>query len=409
MPPGESTSLREHLFGVHHCRGALHVCRYVYAHCHPLLTEELVGLPGQQRCAILYATDPEALNSSVLSGQFARRIGRREAAHSSGRPPCRGGGSRRRIREGFLPGSLKLSDVGTLWNAPQRMRAGTERGGISDMQMHKLADGIYALLAQIGAPEGDSNSGLVVGNREAALIDCDIRRWDDMREQIREVTDVPIRYLIDTHDNFDHASGNVIFDPGETVIVASEACRDLLARDPDGHRTKIAQSGAFGAADDCAELEERLLPDIAAVGLLTLHLGGRVLDLVPVGHAHTAGDMVVYLRDEKILFAGDVLFEGCHPVARNARLDDWLEVLSSLRQWPISRTVPGHGAIREEYENIADMEDYFQVVRSRVRELKDAGASASEVQEKIDLDEYADWGKSGWVPATVRKLYEGLP
>lgn len=274
------------------------------------------------------------------------------------------------------------------------------------MKIQELADGVYAILADPGHPQGDSNFGLVVGDDEAVLIDSDVRRSEEVELEIRRVTDVPIRYLVDTHDNYDHASGNVAFDPRDTVIVSSEACRDRLARDRDGHKARLLETDAIRNAGGEQVLDSRLLPDITVTGTLNLHIGSRVLELIAVGHAHTPGDLVVYLPDEGILFAGDVLFESCHPVTRSADIGNWLRVLSNLKEKPISLTVPGHGRVRREFKNIESLDDYFRTLRSRVEELKGTGASLSEVQERISLAEYEDWGKERWLPATIENVYQ---
>ncbi len=276
------------------------------------------------------------------------------------------------------------------------------------MRIQELTPGVYAVLADIGHPQGDSNFGLVMGENEAVLIDCDVRRRDDVELEIRKVTDVPIRYLVNTHDNYDHASGNVAFDPRDTVILASEACRHLLAGDRDGHKARLLETDAVRNAGGREVLDRRLLPDITVAGTLNLHVGGRVLELITVGHAHTPGDLVVYLPEEGILFAGDVLFESCHPVTRNADIGNWLQVLSDLKKRPIALTVPGHGRIRVEYENIESLGDYFQTLLSGVEELKEAGASLPEVQEKLSLADYDDWGKERWLPSTIEKVYQDV-
>ncbi|MFO8060671.1 MAG: MBL fold metallo-hydrolase [Bacillota bacterium] len=276
------------------------------------------------------------------------------------------------------------------------------------MEIRRLTDGVYAILTEIGHPDGDSNFGLIVGEDGAALIDCDIRRWGDVQRMIRSVTDAPVRYLINTHDNFDHASGNALFSPGGTVILATEACRRILASDADDLRSRVAAADAGGALPGPDVPERALLPGITTSTGLTVHLGGRALELVPVGHTHTPGDLVVYLAGERILFAGDVLFEGCHPVARNADIENWMRVLSELKERPISLTVPGHGRIRSGCDNMETLRDYFTVVISRVRELRDRGLSLAQVQEEIEFPEFEAWGKGRWLPSTVERIYEDL-
>jgi cyclase len=125
------------------------------------------------------------------------------------------------------------------------------------------------------------------------------------------------------------------------AIIASEACRSIMA-------TTGTKEFSIKIAED-NELREKFkldvlsLPEITTDERLYLNLGEHTLEIIFVGHAHTPGDMVVYLAEEEILFAGDVLFNGCHPVTRNTDTANWLKILADLGQKPIRLTVPGHG------------------------------------------------------------------
>jgi len=156
------------------------------------------------------------------------------------------------------------------------------------------------------------------------------------------------------------------------------------------------------------EVAELSVPDLTTDGQLCLNLGECNLEISFVGHAHTPGDMVVYLPDEEILFAGDVLFNGCHPVTRSANTSNWVNVLAKLKQKSIKLTVPGHGDPSIGKSNLDNLQNYFEVFRARVGELKASGLSVEEVVESFALPEFESWGKKNWLPVSIKKIYSEL-
>jgi len=275
------------------------------------------------------------------------------------------------------------------------------------MEIRELAKGVYAILTELGDPRGDSNFGLITGNNGAVLIDADIRRWEETKQFIVSVTKQPVRYLINTHDNFDHTSANTMLARQGAVIISSKACRHAMSMTGRKEFKEKVVSRCFNLKKKY-ELDELSMPDLTTDGQLCLNLGERILEISFVGHAHTPGDMVVYLPDEEILFAGDVLFNGCHPVAHSGDTSNWLKVLDTLMEKSIRLTVPGHGEPAIGNNNLDILKNYFQVVRSRVGELKAEGLSLEEVENKLKLPEFEDWRKKKWLPMSIRKIYAEL-
>ncbi len=274
------------------------------------------------------------------------------------------------------------------------------------MELRQLAKNVYAILTELGDPRGDSNFGLIIGNNGVALIDADIRRWVETRRFIESVTEQPVRYLINTHDNFDHTSANTLLARQGAVIISSKACRSIMSMTGrEEFKEKMSQDVKLWGKYEVAELS---VPDLTTDGQLCLNLGESNLEISFLGHAHTPGDMVVYLPGEEILFAGDVLFNGCHPVTRSANTSNWVNVLAKLKQKSIKLTVPGHGDPSIGKSNLDNLQNYFEVFRARVGELKASGLSVEEVEESFALPEFESWGKKNWLPVSIKKIYSEL-
>ena len=161
------------------------------------------------------------------------------------------------------------------------------------MEIRELTHNVFVLLTKIGDLNGDSNFGLIIGDNGVVLIDADIRRWDEIKKHINRITKKPIKYLINTHDNFDHTSANTVLTRMGVVVIASKTCYEIMVK-----RGKIEffnKMKIYNDLKDKYELDELSLPDITFNDKLYLNVGKRTLELYFVGPAHTPGDLIAYL------------------------------------------------------------------------------------------------------------------
>lgn len=274
------------------------------------------------------------------------------------------------------------------------------------MQTSELGEGIYVITTDIGDSRGDSNFGLLTCDDGAVLIDNDIRRFDEMMGLIRKMTDKPIRYVINTHDGFDHTSANTLLAREGAVIIASPACRHIMATE--GRKAFQDKMASDPSTRDKYDLHDLSLPDIAVRNSLNLHLGNMSIEVSFMGHAHTPGDVVVYLPEEQILFAGDILFNECHPVTGHGNTAEWIRILDRLDALPLRLTIPGHGKVAEGKQNVESMRRYFLTFRARMSELVAQKVSVEEAEQRLALPEYAHWSKKNWLPQSVKKIYSEI-
>lgn len=165
-----------------------------------------------------------------------------------------------------------------------------------------------------------------------------------------------------THHHADHVFGAAGLNPDR--VLATEATDALLGVRGDSEREHLTRAMP-GASDELAATAvPRATEKISAP--VDLDLGGRTVSLIPVGHAHTPGDLVVFDHSTKTLFTGDVAFNGLVPVLRDADSLGWIRALHGLLRLEPDRVVPGHGPVGGA-DILNQMIDLLETLRAVVR------------------------------------------
>jgi glyoxylase-like metal-dependent hydrolase (beta-lactamase superfamily II) len=137
---------------------------------------------------------------------------------------------------------------------------------------------------------------------------------------------------------------------------------------------------------------------------LELRVGDRSVSLLEVGPAHTAGDAVVHLADEGIVFTGDILFHGGHPIVWAGPVANWITACDRVLALHPTVVVPGHGPLATPAA-LEDLKEYFELLSREARTRFDAGMTALDAARDIDLGPYAGWSEGERVVANVHALY----
>jgi cyclase len=265
--------------------------------------------------------------------------------------------------------------------------------------LYEVAEGVYAYLQPDGS-WGYSNAGLVCGDGESILIDTlfDLRLTAAMLDAMRPVTaNTPISTVVNTHANGDHCFGNELVQGARVVTSARTAAEmaDLPASMLHGlKQLDLGESGnrfvehAFGPFDFAGIATEPATNTFA--GEQTLTVGGRVVELLEVGPAHTAGDVIVHVPDAATVFTGDIVFIGSTPIIWAGPVSSWLRACASIRALNPSVVVPGHGPVVD-VDAMEPLERYLTWLHAEASARADAGMSALEAAFDIELGEYADW------------------
>lgn len=244
------------------------------------------------------------------------------------------------------------------------------------LETRELADGVYALLSNRGAVD---NSGFVIGDKGVLVIDSHINRAmaEQIQRAVRDVTDKPILYLVNTNYHGDHTFGNYVF-PASTTIVAQ---RKTAARMRDFEEEKrVLLTTVNGDPDVYAEARLRL-PDLVFDEYLRLDLGGRIVELHHFGAANTPGDTVVYVPEAKVAWTGNfILGEGSIPPLFEFGAGTFLGSLTRMRLTLDVRTiVPGHLSVVDDQV----IEVYLRYLAGVLREAREAVRSGKSLHDLV--------------------------
>jgi cyclase len=281
--------------------------------------------------------------------------------------------------------------------------------------LHEVGDGVWAYLQPDGG-WGWSNAGLIGGDRTSLLVDTlfDLRLTADMLEEMRARTPVAhhIATVVNTHANGDHCYGNALL--GQAEIIATARCaEEMLQLPPSTMAAMLRSADSRGAAGQFVQrifapftFEDIPLavPTRTFERQLDLQVGGRRVSLLEVGPAHTDGDAVVHLPDEGIVFTGDILFHGGHPIVWAGPVSNWIAACDRVLALEPSVVVPGHGPLATAAA-LRDLKGYFELLTTEARVRFDAGMTALNAARDIELGPYAGWSEAERVVANVHTLY----
>jgi glyoxylase-like metal-dependent hydrolase (beta-lactamase superfamily II) len=169
------------------------------------------------------------------------------------------------------------------------------------------------------------------------------RQAEELRRDLRELTDLPVAAVVNTHRHHDHCFGNHMFRPAP--IWSHVRCRSELIETGEAQRVAAAAARPDIAADLAAVIIDP--PDRTFEEQAVVDVGGRRLDLRYLGRAHTDGDIVVLVTGTGVLFAGDVLENGAPPWFGDGYPLDWPETASRLLELVTGPVVPGHGDVAD--------------------------------------------------------------
>ena len=251
--------------------------------------------------------------------------------------------------------------------------------------LEPLAPGVVAFTA-----EGDPNVGAVIGDEAVLAIDArstptHAREWLD---ELRRLTDKPVRYLALTHYHAVRVLGATAFD-AEWVVAHEGTQRWIQER---GEADFESEARRFPRLfKEIESVPGLTYPSMTFADMLRVDLGGRWVELVHLGRGHTVGDVAVWLPEEKILFAGDLVEARAAPYMGDAFVEEWATTtLDRVEALGAETIVPGRGPAAGP-EAIAETRDYLRTlwdtVRGEQRSLKDAFDAARDALEP----RFGDW------------------
>jgi len=283
------------------------------------------------------------------------------------------------------------------------------------MELRQIAKDVYACL-QPDRGLGWSNSGFVdLGGGVVIDTFWDLPLTRRLIENYASVRKEPARRVVNTHHNGDHCWGNQLFEGAE--IIGHRLCAASFGKERPEAMQALRESGGFGD-EALSSFAKALLPfDFSGIVLtppttlmderMELDLDGVAMELLYVGPAHTLGDVIVHLPEQRVVFAGDVLFRLCTPVGWEGTFAKWEEALDRIVALQPEIVVPGHGPLCDA-TGAREMKAYLQYVRSESRRFFDAGLPVIEAARRIDLGPYAGWSEPERLVFSVARAYREL-
>jgi glyoxylase-like metal-dependent hydrolase (beta-lactamase superfamily II) len=247
----------------------------------------------------------------------------------------------------------------------------------------RLSDHAYAYTA-----EGDPNTGIVVGDDAVMVIDTQATpaMAADVIRRIREVTSLPIRYVVLSHYHAVRVLGASAYRPEH--IIASHDTLDLIRER--GEQDKASEIGRFPRLfRDVESVPPGLTwPTLAFSGRMTLWLGKLEVQLIQLGRGHTKGDTVVWLPQDKVMFSGDLVEFDATPYAGDAYFQDWPKTLDRIAALQPQALVPGRGAALQGAADVARGLDGTRAFVSELYASVKAGAAAGKDLRAVYKDTY---------------------
>ncbi len=232
-----------------------------------------------------------------------------------------------------------------------------------------------------------ANVGVVITLKGPVLIDTPMlpREARELREQLRQMSELDISHVIYTHEHFDHVMGTAFLTDRtiahDTAVSAMENLRTTLP----GAIMRFLPD-LFNENKEMLNNLDVVSPQITFSRELTLYMGDRTLILTFVG-GHSPASIMVYVPADQVLFTGDNVVTGQLPFTSNCQFGPWIEVLNRIIEMEVDTIIPGHGEICSK-ETAHKICIYFETMRDQVRNLLRAGANKKEVIHRVDLKNY---------------------
>jgi glyoxylase-like metal-dependent hydrolase (beta-lactamase superfamily II) len=284
--------------------------------------------------------------------------------------------------------------------------------------LSEVADRTWAYVQGDGG-WGWSNAGLVVDGDASLLVDTlfDLRLTSEMLEAMRRATAAAeqVDVVVNTHANGDHCYGNELV--GGAEIVASRRGAEemaevppsllaaFVAAAPDLGRTGRYIEAIFGGF--AFEGIEVVAPNRTFDGELRLRVGDRDVHLHELGPAHTAGDVIVHVPDASVVFTGDLVFHGGHPIVWAGPVQRWIDACDRILALEPAVVVPGHGRVADG-SVVALQRGYFEWLQDEGTPRLTSGMTPLDAARELAGGPYAGWSEGERLVVNLTALARDL-
>ena len=235
-----------------------------------------------------------------------------------------------------------------------------------------------------------SNAGVIVTGEGVVVFDAlgTPSLGDLLLKKIRAITDQPVVRVITSHYHADHIYGLQVFEEQGAEIWAPAGAEAYMVSENAQQRLEERR---FSLEPWVNETSRLVAPDRYLEEQESFKLGEVRFTLTPVGAAHSDGDLTLYVEPDRVLFSGDIIFEGRIPFLGDANSRHWLEVLERMESQQLAALVPGHGTAAADPDHaVSQTRRYLSFLREKMGESADELVPFDEAYQAVDWSGFAD-------------------
>lgn len=231
--------------------------------------------------------------------------------------------------------------------------------------VHKIGPGLYAYISENDA---SANSTFLISDQGILVVDTGLNAQEGRKllDEIRKISQAPVRWIVNTHYHPDHRGGNGVVGPDAAII-----------------------STAFTRAQIAGPARDSAVRETVGPGGLVLFIGGHEVRIYHPGPAHTRGDLVVYFPDEHAIATGDLFLNNSCPAMDDGDMENWIAALDQTLELPVEHIVPGHFELATKNE-LRHFRNYLADLRDQVKRMHSNGMSLDQIQKRLSLAAYKD-------------------
>jgi len=270
-------------------------------------------------------------------------------------------------------------------------------------QFMKFGDGIYAYVGR----NFKSNTGIILTQDGVVLIDSGHEPTDSraVLDAVKKLTQMPVRFLIDTEPHPDHTTGHFVFSPPATIIAAAGAGESMRNRErqvPDRISKLAATSPDMKTA---LEGYKFIPPHVEYSEKMTLYFGERTFELRHMKGVHSEADTAIWLPKERVLFSASAFVSEQVNIFRPfVNISDILAAGRMMKALNPEHVIPGHGPPTTA-KLFDDGEKYYALLVDRVTAKVKEGRSLDDIMKEVTMPEYAGWASQDRMPTNIDAAY----
>lgn len=232
------------------------------------------------------------------------------------------------------------------------------------------------LYAYVSDNDSSANSTFLVGATGILVVDTGLNSTEGTKllSAIRQISDLPVKYIVNTHYHPDHQGGNTVVSAPGAVVISTDFTRErtlALMKTPAMDRFHFRPA------------------DLTFQHKITLWLGTYRVEIYFPGKAHTSGDALVYFPEQHAIAMGDLFLNRSCPAMDEGSAENWIQALDHVLDLPVETVIPGHFEVGTK-SDLRHFRDYLNDLYEQVKSLKKQGETIEQVRHNLHMEKYSD-------------------